>query len=178
MTEPIDVGNRKQLFLDDLLVDQLVGNVKRVYHSPQTREIVMTLDRPWEGNTCGHVTVCREDDIYRMTYRGSGYTIHNGVLTDNHRHFICYAGPSHKTTCLTWTMDYRRIESKYKMRSGTALTDTLLMWSRDGTHFTRAPETFLRPGPQRSGTWMYGDSWVGWHMVETPSDLPDAPPEM
>ncbi|MBS0206592.1 MAG: hypothetical protein JSS49_27255 [Planctomycetes bacterium] len=64
------------------------------------------------------------------------------------------------------------------LRYGTALTEGLLMASRNGVHFERWNEAFLRPGPERPGTWLYGHQFIAWHAVETASSLPGAPPEM
>lgn len=64
------------------------------------------------------------------------------------------------------------------LRYGTALTEGLLMSSRDGIHFERWNESFLRPGPERPDTWLYGQQYIAWHAVETKSSLPGAPPEM
>ena len=60
----------------------------------------------------------------------------------------------------------------------TALTEGLVMASRNGVHFERWNEAFLRPGPQRPDTWLYGHQYIAWHAVETKSDLPHAPNEL
>jgi hypothetical protein len=74
---------------------------------------------------------------------------------------------------------HREQRSAAQRRYGEALTETLLMCSRDGVNFTRWPEGFLKPGPERTGTWNYGQQYAAWHVVETASDLsPDAPPEL
>ena len=52
------------------------------------------------------------------------------------------------------------------------------MASRDGVHFDRWNEAFLRPGPQRPDTWNYGHQFIAWHAVETKSDLPGAASEI
>ena len=52
------------------------------------------------------------------------------------------------------------------------------MTSRDGVHFKRWNEAFLRPGPERPGTWHYGAHYLAWGVVETASNLPGAPPEL
>jgi hypothetical protein len=72
----------------------------------------------------------------------------------------------------------RKARASKSQRYGTALTETILMVSRDGITFRRWNEAFLRPGIERKGTWTYGDSYMGWHLVQTPSDLPDAPDEL
>jgi len=68
--------------------------------------------------------------------------------------------------------------SKYWGRGGTAVTDCLLMTSRDGLHFDRTDEAFLRPGPESQLNWWYGDCYVAYGMTETPSDVPGAPNEI
>lgn len=72
----------------------------------------------------------------------------------------------------------RKARASKSQRYGTALTETILMVSRDGTTFKRWNEAFIRPGIERKGTWTYGDAYMGWHLVETRSDLPGAPEEL
>ena len=64
------------------------------------------------------------------------------------------------------------------VRYGTALTEGLLMASRDGVQFERWNEAFLRPGPERPETWLYGHQFIAWHAVQTKSSLPDAADEI
>ncbi len=63
-------------------------------------------------------------------------------------------------------------------RSGTAMTDCVLMTSRDGVNFRRTDEAFMTPGIERDCNWYYGDCYVGWGMVETAGDLPGSPNEI
>ena len=81
--KPVDIGSRRELFLDNLLVDRLEGGAQRVFHKPVPREVVMKFDQPWEGNTCGDGVVFRDGDRYRMYYRAQ-----NG---ENPPRFTCYA---------------------------------------------------------------------------------------
>jgi len=62
--------------------------------------------------------------------------------------------------------------------SGTIITESLLMSSRDGRLFDRWNEAFLRPGIERPGTWIYGQQYIAWSMVETRSALEGAPNEL
>jgi hypothetical protein len=75
-------------------------------------------------------------------------------------------------------LEHREIRAKANLRYGTALTEGLLMASRNGVHFERWNEAFLRPGPQRPDTWLYGHIYIAWHAVETKSSLPGAPNEL
>ena len=63
-------------------------------------------------------------------------------------------------------------------RAGTALTESLLMASRDRVTFKRWNEAFLRPGIERPGTWDYGQQYIAWSLVETESALEGAPNEL
>ena len=68
--------------------------------------------------------------------------------------------------------------AKSEPRFGTAVTDAVFMTSRDGLTFHRWPEAFIRPGPRRKGSWVYGDNFVFWGLTQTASDLGDAPDEL
>jgi hypothetical protein len=75
-------------------------------------------------------------------------------------------------------LKHREQRSAAHLRYGTSLTEGLLMASRNGVHFERWNEAFLRPGPQRPETWLYGHQFIAWHAVETKSALPGAPNEL
>ena len=74
--------------------------------------------------------------------------------------------------------EHREMRAAASPRYGTALTEGLLMASRDGVRFKRWNEAFLRPGIQRKGTWHYGQQYIAWHVVETRSALEGAPNEL
>ena len=74
--------------------------------------------------------------------------------------------------------EHRELRSSASPRYGTAVTEGLLMASRDGVHFKRWNEAFLRPGMERPGTWNYGHQYIGWHVVETASSLEGGPNEL
>ncbi|MGZ0167823.1 MAG: hypothetical protein ACKVII_28225 [Planctomycetales bacterium] len=75
-------------------------------------------------------------------------------------------------------LEHREMRSEAHLRYGTSLTEGLLMASRNGVHFERWNEAFLKPGPQRPETWQYGHNYIAWHAVETKSSLPGAPNEL
>ncbi|MDP7302954.1 MAG: hypothetical protein QGG09_07630, partial [Pirellulaceae bacterium] len=75
-------------------------------------------------------------------------------------------------------LDHRQLRASSTPRYGTAITEGLLMASRDGVTFKRWNEAFLRPGIQRPDTWHYGHQYIAWHVVETKSSLPGAPNEL
>jgi hypothetical protein len=63
-------------------------------------------------------------------------------------------------------------------REGTALTDCMLMSSRDRTHFSVWPESFIRPGLRSKDNWFYGDNFPAQGMIETASAIIGAPNEL
>jgi hypothetical protein len=65
-----------------------------------------------------------------------------------------------------------------EQRSGTAMTDCVLMTSRDGYFFDRTDEAFMTAGPEALSNWYYGDCYPAWGHVETLSDRPGEPNEL
>lgn len=73
----------------------------------------------------------------------------------------------------------RRARSAKMMRSGTALSDSLFMSSRNGVDFRRWDfPAFLPPGPEKNGNWRYGDGYLAYALLETPSAEPGAANEL
>jgi hypothetical protein len=70
----IDIGSRKQLFLDDYLIESMKGLKQgvnpavKVDHNPIIRP-----ERPWEGNTLNIGRIIYEEDegLFKMWYRSS-----------------------------------------------------------------------------------------------------------
>jgi len=75
-------------------------------------------------------------------------------------------------------LEERQFRSKQSGRYGTTVTDAAFMTSRDGVTFHRWAEAFIRPGPARKDTWVYGDNFIFWGMVQTKSHLEGAPDEI
>jgi hypothetical protein len=69
MTTPIDIGSRRELFVDSLLVDKLQTATLHL-HEPQPREVVLQHDTPWEGPFCLYHTIIQDGDRYLLYYRG------------------------------------------------------------------------------------------------------------
>jgi len=74
--------------------------------------------------------------------------------------------------------EHRQWRAKASERYGRALSESLLMASRDGVNFKRWNEAFLRPGIERPGTWNYGHQFIGWSPIETASKFDGAPNEL
>lgn len=89
--EPIAIGNRRELFVDQALAERLDGKAELRLHHPTPREIAMTFDQPWEGNASGYATVIQDGDLYRMYYRGHRYIIDPPPLRQAQSEVVCYA---------------------------------------------------------------------------------------
>lgn len=57
------------------------------------------------------------------------------------------------------------------------VSDCVLMTSRDGTHFRRWDEAFVRPGRQPN-RWVNRNNLPAWGIVQTKADTEDAPDEL
>ena len=60
MTEVIDIGDRRELFVDNLLIDRMERTSLRL-HEPVSGGVAIEIDRPWEGPANGR---------YLLYYRG------------------------------------------------------------------------------------------------------------
>jgi hypothetical protein len=355
----VDIGSRRELFVDDFLIERLAGEAELRLHHPTPREIAIVFDAPWEGSGSGYHTVFQDGDLYRMYYRGLHLDVSEGKLNSSrHKPFYCYAesrdgihwkkpdlgivefhgsknnniileglgthnfapfkddnpdcppdarykalagiksegglfafksadgihwSPMSEEPVITngafdsqnlafwdstagkyraywrtftagvteqnqwkpagyrairtgtsddflrwaddadltyvdspdehlytnqvapyyraphiligfptryldrgWSdsmkalpeLENRQLRASANRRYGTALTEGLLMASRDGVRFKRWNEAFLRPGIGRPGTWQYGQQYIAWHVVETETSLPGAPNEL
>ncbi|MBP85544.1 MAG: hypothetical protein CMJ64_02325 [Planctomycetaceae bacterium] len=67
--DPIDIGSRRELFVDHYLIQSLNG-ARLVLHRPQPRESVLKFDQPWEGLYSGYETVLKDGKTFRFYYRG------------------------------------------------------------------------------------------------------------
>ncbi|MBN1352756.1 hypothetical protein JXJ21_25430 [candidate division KSB1 bacterium] len=89
----------------------------------------------------------------------------------------CDRGWIHATDALP-SPDLRRKRAKGQLRYGSAVTDALLIASRDGHSFYRWDDAFIRPGLRTLHNWAYGDNYIAWHVVETQPTSDDQPNEL
>ena len=96
--EPLEIGSRLELFVDDYLVEEMKG-VKIRLHSPQSAGKVFDFDRLWEGNTSWQLSVFKDGDLYRLYYLGRSHPDYfrqsalkpGEVVISEHPNFLCYA---------------------------------------------------------------------------------------
>ncbi len=94
--EPIDIGDRRQLFVDRRLVESLNAGAMMKLNGPVSGGTALVFDKPWEGRYCAYVTVLKDADVYRMYYRGAPEAGKDG----NDGEVTCYA---QSTDGIAWT---------------------------------------------------------------------------
>lgn len=89
--EPIALGSRRELFVDEAFTEKRDGQISLRLHQPTRQEIAIKFDQPWEGNASGYPTVIQDGDLYRMYYRGHRYIIDPPPLRQAQPEVVCYA---------------------------------------------------------------------------------------
>ena len=68
--EPLDIGSRWELFVDNYLVQKATGTALKLAE-PVKREVVLVTDQPWEGKTCAYFSAVQDGNRVLLYYRGS-----------------------------------------------------------------------------------------------------------
>jgi hypothetical protein len=118
---------------------------------------------------------------------GEDVPLYTNVVQPYYRADHIFVGfPSRYVEKKAWTPNFDQLPGvarrKQRMavspRYGLTVTDCVFMSSRDGKTWKRWDEAFMTPGPEREYNWVYGDCYPALGMIETPSALPYAPPEL
>ena len=88
--EPINIGSRLELMIDDYLIERKSESTELRLHHPVRREVIMKFDRPWEGNSCYYFTAIKDGDLYRMYYRGQNAPLSLPSAGNFHTEVTCY----------------------------------------------------------------------------------------
>ena len=83
---PLELGSRRELFVDRHLIESLNG-AELFLHEPRDEGSVIAFDNPWEGLFCGYATVIRDGDLLRLYYRG----MHAAGADGSKDEVTCYA---------------------------------------------------------------------------------------
>lgn len=118
--DPIDIGSRLELFVDNYVVDSLSGNANYSLKKPQAQDVALVTDAPWEGNVCAYYTIFQDGPLYRMYYRGLHY---DGGMT--HPEVTCYA---ESTDGINWTKPNLGVV-EYE-----GSTENNIVWKHPGSH--------------------------------------------
>lgn len=92
---PLDIGTRRELFVDRSLIDSMRGLELRL-HEPRNEGAVLQFDEPWEGVHSGYSTVIRDGGRFRVYYRGMPVNVVDGTAGE----VTCVA---ESTDGLRWT---------------------------------------------------------------------------
>jgi hypothetical protein len=179
---PVEIGSRRQLFVDDWLIDVATGT-SLVLHQPRQAEVVLQLDEAWEDQTAAYFTVFKDGGLYRLYYR-----CHNdeneatcyaestdgirwgkpslGLFpfegsTDNN---IVWTGPeSHNFAPFLDTNSDRRPGEEYKALGGQP---PMALVSSDGIHWTKLQdEPVLTRGAFDSQNVAFWDEERGFYVA-------------
>ncbi|MCF6286721.1 MAG: hypothetical protein L3K26_16235, partial [Candidatus Hydrogenedentes bacterium] len=55
--QPVDIGSRRELFVDRVLIESLSSGAQQRLHHPVPREVALEHDASWEGTGCGDPNV-------------------------------------------------------------------------------------------------------------------------
>ena len=85
--EVTNIGSRRELFVDKLLIDQMQGTTLQLHH-PEEASVAVKFDQPWEGRFSAYITVIHNDEAnkYQMYYRGNA-----GFQDGTSGEVTCYA---------------------------------------------------------------------------------------
>ena len=67
----IAIGNRREGFFDDFLVNEAASTAGAMLHKPIRRGVALAFDRPWEGNVCGYPNVFFAEGKWLLYYRAA-----------------------------------------------------------------------------------------------------------
>lgn len=84
--KPLTVGNNRELFVDQYLIDKMVNASQKLHH-PRNEGPVLYFDKKWEGNFSGYSTVIKDGDLFRLYYRGIREVGNDGSESE----VTCYA---------------------------------------------------------------------------------------
>ncbi|MDP7275512.1 MAG: hypothetical protein QF363_08540 [Planctomycetaceae bacterium] len=85
------MGSRRELFLDDFLVERTRGKLSFELHHPIAREQVIHHTDSWEGTSSSYHSVIQDGDTYRLYYRGFNFNLVNNQIRPTNKEVTCYA---------------------------------------------------------------------------------------
>ena len=64
----IDIGSRRQLFVDDHLIEKMTG-VRQILHHPVKRDVAIKPEHPWEKHGASYMVTFKDGGRFRAWYR-------------------------------------------------------------------------------------------------------------
>jgi len=119
------MGSRRELFVDDFLVERTTGQVAYELRHPIAREQVIEHTNSWEGTSSGYHTVIQDGDIYRMYYRGFNFDLVNNRIRPTNKEVTCYA---ESRDGINWTKPHLGLFEHAGSRKNN------IIWQGPGSH--------------------------------------------
>lgn len=136
--QPIAIGSRLQLFVDDYLIEELSGGARLVLQHPIMQDVAIVHDERWEGNGSGFHSVFQDGDLYRMYYKAWQLTTKNDKLTIPHPLFTCYA---ESDDGIHWRKPHLElVEFKWSMQNN-------ILWADNKSVDAGHPAVFIDTNP-------------------------------
>ncbi|MDA7867082.1 hypothetical protein N9B57_04010 [Verrucomicrobia bacterium] len=82
----LDLGDKRELFVDHYLIETLNG-LSLQLKEPVDKGSVLRFDKPWEGRFSAYGTILKDQEVYRLYYRGIPSAGNDG----NESEVTCYA---------------------------------------------------------------------------------------
>ena len=160
--DTLNLGSRRELFVDRFLIDQLNGAELRM-HEPSREGVAVKFDKPWEGGYSGYATVIKDEGVYRMYYRGLPVASRDGspeavvayaeskdgmawtkpdlslfeVMGTRHNNVVLTNAPyTHNFSPLRDENPEAATAAKYKALGGTQASGLHAFQSSDGIHWS------------------------------------------
>lgn len=89
-TDIINIGSKRECFFDTFLINESDTTAERRLHKPVRREVLLTMDAPWEGKYTTMFSTVYAEGKWRMYY--------NTVISPKEK-FVCYA---ESDDAITW----------------------------------------------------------------------------
>ena len=123
--DPVQIGSRLELFVDEFLIDDMAGAARLEMHRPTRREIVFRADAPWEGNGSSYQSVFHDGDRIRLYYRGGHHPASRAHESDPQTwESLCLA---ESTDGLNWTRpDLGIVEHRGSKSNNIVLDETMV----------------------------------------------------
>lgn len=151
--DAIDIGTRRELFVDHFLIDQLQNASLRLA-TPVDAGTALRFDRPWEGRFSNYATVIHEGGRYLLYYRG----VPNAGKDGRSEEVTCYAESAdgrtfqrpkdnvilkddpplqHNFSPFLDTNPAAPTHERFKALAGTAKSGLIAFASADGVHWRK-----------------------------------------
>ncbi len=188
-TPVLDIGSRRQLFVDDFLIAQKT-NVRLALHQPVRREVVLTNEHPWEKHGVSYMVTFRDGGLFRAWYRCDGKALDDrrsmtayaeskdgvhwkkpelGIVDWNGstKNNLVWAGPGRNMAPFKDTNPATPAAERYKAIVVDA-RGLLALVSPDGLRWRLLyKEPILTEGPFDSHNIAFWDEWAGQYMAYT-----------